>query len=46
MTKEINPLEPRHGEYKFYARGIGPVLGLTASGGTDRVALINVTPGR
>jgi len=46
MTKEINPLEPRHGEYKFYARGIGPVLGLTASGGTDRVALINVTRGR
>jgi len=46
MTKEINPLEPRHGEYKFYARGIGPVLELTASGGTDRVALINVTRGR
>jgi hypothetical protein len=40
MTKEINPLEPRHLEYKFYARGIGPVLEITASGGTDRVVLI------
>ena len=42
MTKEINPLEPRHGEYKFYALGIGPVLELTASGGTDRVILVRV----
>ena len=40
MTKEVNPLEPRHVEYKFYARGIGPVLELTASGGTDRVVLM------
>jgi hypothetical protein len=42
MTKEVNPLEPRHGEYKFYARGVGPVLELTASGGTDRVSLLRV----
>ena len=46
MTKEINPLEPRHVEYKFYARGVGPVLELTASGGTDRVVLIKVIRGR
>ena len=46
MTKEINPLEPRRVEYKFYARGVGPVLELTASGGTDRVGLIKVTRGR
>jgi hypothetical protein len=46
MTKELNPLEPRHGEYKFYARGIGPVLELTASGGTDRVGLVKVTHAR
>jgi hypothetical protein len=45
MTKEINPLEPRHVEYKFYARGVGPVLELTASGGTDRVGLIKVNRG-
>jgi hypothetical protein len=42
MTKETNPLEPRHVEYKFYARGVGPVLELTASGGTDRVVLVRV----
>jgi hypothetical protein len=42
MTKETNPLEPRHTEYKFYARGVGPVLELTASGGTDRVTLLRV----
>jgi hypothetical protein len=42
MTKETNPLEPRHTEYKFYARGVGPVLELTASGGTDRVMLLRV----
>jgi hypothetical protein len=42
MTRETNPLEPRHVEYKFYARGVGPVLELTASGGTDRVVLRNV----
>jgi hypothetical protein len=46
MTKESNPLEPRHVEYKFYARGVGPVLELTASGGTDRVVLIKVARGR
>ena len=45
MTKEVNPLEPRHGEYKFYARGVGPVLELTASGGTDRVSLLKVGEG-
>ncbi len=42
MTKEVNPLEPRHIEYKFYAAGVGPVLELTASGGTDRVVLRKV----
>jgi hypothetical protein len=42
MTKETNPLEPRHTEYKFYARGIGPVLELTAAGGSDRVVLVRV----
>ena len=46
MTKEINPLEPRHIEYKFYARGIGPVLELTASGGTDRVVLVEIEHAR
>jgi hypothetical protein len=27
MTRDLNPLEPKVLEYKFYARRIGPVLG-------------------
>jgi hypothetical protein len=42
MTKDTNPLEPRLVEYKFYARGVGPVLELTASGGSDRVELLRI----
>ena len=30
MTSNVNPLEPKVQEYKFYARGVGPVLALTA----------------
>ena len=26
MTRDTNPLEPRNVEFKFYARGVGPVL--------------------
>ena len=33
MTRNENPLEPRVLEYKFYARGVGPVL---AIGGVRR----------
>jgi hypothetical protein len=35
MTRETNPLEPRVLEYKFYARGIGPVLAIGVSGSAD-----------
>ncbi len=40
MTKEYTPLEPKQLEYKFYAHGVGPVLALTSSGGSDREALV------
>jgi hypothetical protein len=40
LTAETNPLEPRVNEYKLYARGIGPVLALTVSGGSDREELV------
>jgi hypothetical protein len=40
MTREDNPLEPRALEYKFYARGIGPVLAVSVSGGSDREELL------
>ena len=39
MTREENPLEPRVLEYKFYARGVGPVLAVSVSGGSDREEL-------
>jgi hypothetical protein len=41
LTKEWNPLEPRVLEYKLYARGVGPVLALTVSGGGDREELVS-----
>ena len=41
LTKEWNPLEPKVLEYKLYARGVGPVLALTVSGGGDREELVS-----
>ena len=46
MTREDNPLEPRALEFKFYARGIGPVLAVSVSGGSDREALVRFRRGR
>ena len=40
MTKEVNPLEPRILEFKFYARGVGPVLAVSVSGSSDREELL------
>ena len=41
MTREDNPLEPKALEFKFYARGIGPVLAVSVSGGSDREELVS-----
>jgi hypothetical protein len=41
MTKDYTPLERRVLEHKFYAKGVGPVLTLTISGGSDREELIS-----
>jgi hypothetical protein len=35
MTREWTPLEPKLLEYKFYARGVGPVLAVSVSPGLD-----------
>ncbi len=43
MTKDLNPLEPKILEFKFYARGIGPVLAVGVSGGADREELVRYT---
>jgi hypothetical protein len=42
LTKETSPLDPRGFlDYKFYAKGVGPVLGLEVSGGSDREELVS-----
>ena len=46
MIREDNPLEPRALEFKFYARGIGPVLAVSVSGGSDREELVRYRRGR
>ena len=45
MTKDTNPLEPKVNEFKFYARGVGPVLAVSVSGGSDREELLSYRPG-
>ena len=45
MTKDVNPLEPKVLEFKFYARGVGPVLATSVSGGSDREELLRYEEG-
>jgi hypothetical protein len=40
MTRDVNPLDPKVLEFKFYARGVGPVLAISVSGGSDREELV------
>jgi hypothetical protein len=40
MTKDYTPLHPEILEHKFYAQGVGPVLVLSISGGSDREELL------
>ena len=41
MTREHTPLKPGVVEHKLYAPGVGPVLALTVSGGSDREELLS-----
>jgi hypothetical protein len=45
MTRDVNPLEPKVNEHKFYARDVGPVLALGISGGAGRGELMTYSPG-
>lgn len=45
MTRDTTPLHPRVLEYKFYAEGIGVVLAVGISGGSDREELLRFRPG-
>ncbi|MGZ8592997.1 MAG: hypothetical protein ACXWYC_06760 [Actinomycetota bacterium] len=40
LTKDVTTLQPRILEYKLYAKGVGPVLVLGVSGGSDREELL------
>jgi hypothetical protein len=44
MTSNVNPLEPRVQEYKFYAEGVGPVLTLLTSGAVGSEELVSFEP--
>ncbi|MGZ8647599.1 MAG: hypothetical protein ACXW08_03025 [Solirubrobacteraceae bacterium] len=46
MTRNVNPLEPKTQEYKWYARGVGPVMALSVSGSRDREVLVRFRRGR
>jgi hypothetical protein len=46
MTKDLNPLEPKVLEFKFYARDVGPVLAVSVSGGSDREELLSYSEGK
>jgi hypothetical protein len=45
MTRDVNPLKPKIVEFKFYARGVGPVLAVGVSGGSDREELMSFRKG-
>jgi hypothetical protein len=45
MTKDLNPLEPKILEFKFYAPNVGPVLAVSVSGGSDREELVSYSRG-
>jgi hypothetical protein len=40
QTKEYTPLEPDVVEHRFYAKGVGPILAVTVSGGSRREELV------
>jgi hypothetical protein len=45
LTRDTTPLEPRVLEYKLYAKGVGPVLSLSVSGGGGREELVRFRRG-
>jgi hypothetical protein len=44
MTKDYTPLEPEVLEHKLYARGVGPVMVLSLSGGGGSEELVSFQP--
>jgi hypothetical protein len=46
MTADTTPLEPKVVEHKYYAKGVGPVLTISVSGGGGREELVSFRRGR
>jgi hypothetical protein len=44
LTKEWTQLEPGVSENKYYAAGVGFILGVMAKGGDERTELVRITP--
>ena len=44
LVKEFTPLQPRLLEYKLYAKGVGVVLAIAVSAGSDREELVRMIP--
>ena len=45
QTRNFTPLEPNLVEEKFYVQGVGPVLEITVTGGSDRTELLSIKQG-
>lgn len=45
-TRDYSPLEPAAVEEKYYAPGVGLVLNTTVQGGSERLELIGIAPGK
>ena len=43
LTKETTRLDPGVVEQKYYAEGVGFILGLTVKGGNERSELVRMT---
>ena len=43
VTREWSPLDPGSVEEKYYADGVGFILGVTIKGGDERTELVRIT---
>ena len=43
LTKEFSALDPGAVEQKYYAQGVGFILGVAVKGGDERIELVSIT---
>ena len=46
MSHDENPLEPKVLEFKFFAKGVGPVPTIGVPGGSDREEVVSYRAGK